>query len=816
MTSKTPHADPVVTPELVKQHGLAPEEFEQIKKILGREPNFTELGIFSVMWSEHCSYKNSRKELKKLPTTGANILVKAGEENAGVVDIGDGWAVAFKIESHNHPSAIEPFQGAATGVGGIIRDIFTMGARPEFCLNSLRFGPINQSNIQHPTSTVAANRRLFTGVVSGIAHYGNCVGIPTIGGEIYFDESFDGNPLVNVFCLGVLRHEQLARGAAEGAGNPVFYVGAETGRDGLAGAAFASRELTEQSREDRPAVQVGDPFKEKLLLEACLELIARDAVAGIQDMGAAGLTCSTCETASRGDSGIEIDLAKVPRREPGMTPYEIMLSESQERMLIIAKRGREDVVREVFDKWDVPCAEIGRVTSDGIMRVRNNGTIAAEIPAKALADEAPLYSREAKSSPVAASLPDARASVTERRLQEIDPHESLRQLLRDPTIASKNWVYRQYDHTVRTGTVVKPGSDAAVYFVRYANKILAATTDCNSLYCALDPREGGTIAVAEAARNLTCSGARPLAVTDCLNFGNPYKPENFWQLREAVEGVAEACRAFGTPVTGGNVSLYNETVAATPSSPELPQGERDEGVASTSVVDPTPTIAMVGLIDDQKHITTQWFKNEGDIIILVGTVAGIGDAGAGINDPGYNLGGSRYLKVCHGLKIGPPPHVDLAHEIKLQNAVRDLIREGLVQSAHDCSEGGLAVALAESCFNPERLFGANIDCSRRPVGDAHAEETNPTDASHSEAATVLFNESQSRIVISVTPQNLDNAIAMLHERDVPFQQLGKVGGDELQIRIDEQTFRWRVAEIYDEWWNAIRRAVERDERIPSL
>ena len=664
MTSKTPHADPVVTPELVKQHGLTPEEFERIKKILGREPNFTELGIFSVMWSEHCSYKNSRKELKKFPTTGANILVKAGEENAGVVDIGDGWAVAFKIESHNHPSAIEPFQGAATGVGGIIRDIFTMGARPEFCLNSLRFGPISQSNIKHQTSNIAANRRLFTGVVSGIAHYGNCVGIPTIGGEIYFDESFDGNPLVNVFCLGVLRHEQLARGTAEGAGNPVFYVGAETGRDGLAGAAFASRELTEQSREDRPAVQVGDPFKEKLLLEACLELIARDAVAGIQDMGAAGLTCSTCETASRGDSGIEIDLAKVPRREPGMTPYEIMLSESQERMLIIAKRGREDVVRQVFDKWDVPCAEIGRVTSDGIMRVRNNGTIAAEIPAKALADEAPLYSREAKSPAVAASLRDARSSLTERRLQEIDVHESLRQLLRDPTIASKNWVYRQYDHTVRTGTVVKPGSDAAVYFVRYANKILAATTDCNSLYCALDPREGGKIAVAEAARNLTCSGARPLAVTDCLNFGNPYKPENFWQLREAVEGVAEACRAFGTPVTGGNVSLYNES----------PLG----------VVDPTPTIAMVGLIDDEKHITTQWFKNEGDIIILVGTVAGIGDAGAGINDPGYNLGGSRYLKVCHGLKIGPPPHVDLAHEIKVQNAVRDLIREGLVQSWRSC------------------------------------------------------------------------------------------------------------------------------------
>ena len=792
MTSKTPHADPVVTPELVKQHGLTPEEFEQIKKILGREPNFTELGIFSVMWSEHCSYKNSRKELTKFPTTGANILVKAGEENAGVVDIGDGWAIAFKIESHNHPSAIEPFQGAATGVGGIIRDIFTMGARPEFCLNSLRFGPISQSNIKHQTSNIAANRRLFTGVVSGIAHYGNCVGIPTIGGEIYFDESFDGNPLVNVFCLGVLRHEQLARGTAEGAGNPVFYVGAETGRDGLAGAAFASRELTEQSREDRPAVQVGDPFKEKLLLEACLELIARDAVAGIQDMGAAGLTCSTCETASRGGSGIEIDLAKVPRREPGMTPYEIMLSESQERMLIIAKRGREDVVRQVFDKWDVSCAEIGLVTSDGIMRVRNNGAIAAEIPAKALADEAPLYSREARKL-TAESAEDAELIKKISANSASSAVESLRELLRDPTIASKNWVYRQYDHTVRTGTVVKPGSDAAVYLVRYANKILAATTDCNSLYCALDPREGGKIAVAEAARNLTCSGARPLAVTDCLNFGNPYKAENFWQLREAVEGVAEACRAFGTPVTGGNVSLYNES----------PLG----------VVDPTPTIAMVGLIDDEKHITTQWFKDEGDVIILVGTVAAVSDRRSEFE----LLGGSRYLKVCHGIKIGPPPHVDLAHEIKVQNAVRDLIREGLVQSAHDCSEGGLAVTLAESCFNPSRLFGADVDCSRRPASDVkHAEETNPTDASHSEAATVLFNESQSRIVISVASENLEKTISLLHEHDVPFQQLGKVGGDELQIRIDEQTFRWRVAEIYDEWWNAICRAVEQDESIPSL
>src|SRR2546421_123867 len=654
MSRKTPPADPVVTPDLIKQHGLTPEEFERIKKILGREPNFTELGIFSVMWSEHCSYKNSRKELKKFPTTGVNILIKAGEENAGVVDIGDGWAVAFKIESHNHPSAIEPFQGAATGVGGIIRDIFTMGARPEFCMNSLRFGPITENcsgreagnapaTTEDRQKQIAANRRLFTGVVSGIAHYGNCIGIPTIGGEIYFDESFECNPLINVFCLGILRHEELARGAASGVGNPVFYVGAETGRDGLAGAAFASRELTEQSREDRPAVQVGDPFKEKLLLEACLELLGHDAVAGIQDMGAAGLTCSTCETASRAGSGIEIDLAKVPKRESSMTPYEILLSESQERMLIIARHGKEDVVREVFEKWDVPCAEIGRVTSDGIMCVRNNGQIAAEIPAKALAEEAPLYSREAKKN-IAEITEDAEIIRKISALSASSVIESLRQVLRDPTIASKNWVYRQYDHTVRTGTIVKPGSDAAVFFVRYANKILAASTDCNSTYCALDPRQGGKIAVAEAARNLTCSGAKPLAVTDCLNFGNPYKSENFWQFREAVEGIAEACRAVGTPVTGGNVSLYNENPAG--------------------VVDPTPTIAMVGLIDDEKHITTQWFKNHGDVIILIGEI-------------GSELGGSQFLKTCFGLKQGPPPHVDLGLEIKVQTAVSDLIRKGL-------------------------------------------------------------------------------------------------------------------------------------------
>jgi phosphoribosylformylglycinamidine synthase subunit PurL len=767
--------DPSVTPKLVAKHGLTAEEFERIKKILGREPNFTELGIFSVMWSEHCSYKNSRKELRKFPTSGPNILVKAGEENAGVVDIGDGWAVAFKIESHNHPSAIEPFQGAATGVGGIVRDIFTMGARPEFCLNSLRFGNIvgQVSNLpggeDRKLKTCATNRRLFTGVVSGIAHYGNCIGVPTIGGEVYFDESFEGNPLVNVFCLGALRHEQLARGAARGIGNPVFYVGAETGRDGLAGAAFASRELTEESREDRPAVQVGDPFKEKLLLEACLELLATDAVAGIQDMGAAGLTCSTCETASRGGSGIEIDLAKVPKREPGMTPYEILLSESQERMLIIAQRGKENVVREIFGKWDVPCAEIGRVTNDGMMRVRNNGSVAAEIPAKPLADEAPLYSREAKKF-TAESAQDAEILIKASKASAISAVDSLRRLLADPTIASKNWVYRQYDHTVRTGTAVKPGSDAAVFYLREANKFIAATTDCNSLYCALDPRQGGRIAVAEAARNLACSGARPLAVTDNLNFGNPYKPENFWQLREAVEGIAEACRAFGTPVTGGNVSLYNESPAG--------------------AVDPTPTIGMVGLIDDERHITTQWFKQTGDVIILIGDETAV--------VPRAGLGASRFVKVCAGERIGPVPRLDLELEMTVHDAVRDLIRAGLIKSAHDCSEGGLAVALAECCFNPAGLLGAEV-----------------TMESRESLAAVLFNEAQSRIIVSCDQNKAEKVLSRL--RNVPHARLGLVNETALTIRIANERLSWAVAELHDLWWNAIRRAVESDsEPLPSL
>jgi phosphoribosylformylglycinamidine synthase len=753
----TTPAEPNITPELVAKHGLTPDEYERIKSILGREPNFTELGIFSVMWSEHCSYKNSRKELRKFPTTGDRVLVKAGEENAGVIDIGDGWAVAFKMESHNHPSAVEPFQGAATGVGGIIRDIFTMGARPVFSLNSLRFGPITKTaaNGQDGKSAVATNRRLFAGVVSGIAHYGNCIGIPTIGGEIYFDESYDGNPLVNVFCLGILKHEQIARGAAKGVGNPVFYVGAETGRDGLAGAAFASRDLTEESKEDRPAVQVGDPFREKLLLEACLELLATDAVAGIQDMGAAGLTCSTCETASRGGTGVEIDLAKVPQRETSMTPYEIMLSESQERMLIIVKKGHEKTVCDIFAKWDLPYAEVGVVKDDGMMRVLNHGKVVAEIPARQLADEAPLYDREAKARPTPPQLDLAKIPAT-------DGHAALLALLAHPTIASKNWVYRQYDHTVRAGTVTLPGSDAAVFLVREANKLLAATSDCNSLYCALDPRQGARIAIAEAARNLTCAGATPLAVTDNLNFGNPYKPENFWQLRECVEGLAEGCRAFDVPVTGGNVSLYNESPAG--------------------AIDPTPTVGMVGLIEDERHVTVSYFQAPGDAILLVG---GLGD----------ELGASHYLKVIHGLKVGPVPKLDFAKERSVHDAVRALIKSHMVHSAHDLSEGGLGVALAESILAhpnpPIHPLGAVIDLGETGL----------------RADQLLFNETQGRIVISVKPTDVATVIMLLELRGVPARRIGTVGGHFLKITADGESFAWPIGELHAAWYDSIAKAM---------
>jgi phosphoribosylformylglycinamidine synthase len=740
--------DIAITPEIIAKHGVTPDEFEMIKKILGREPNITELGIFSVMWSEHCSYKNSRPELKKFPRDGDFILVKAGEENAGIVDVGDGWAIAFKIESHNHPSAVEPFQGAATGVGGIIRDIFTMGARPVLNMNSLRFGPIEGKSEQ-----AATNRRLFAGVVAGIAHYGNCIGIPTVGGEVYFDESYNGNPLVNALCLGIIRHDQIKRGCAKGTGNPVIYVGSATGKDGLAGAAFASRELTEESHEDRPAVQVGDPFMEKLLLEACLEVMRTEGlVVGIQDMGAAGLTCSTCETASRGGTGNEIDLNLVPKRETGMTPYEIMLSESQERMLLIANKGREKEVEEIFAKWDLHGVTIGKVTDDGMMRVKVGKQTVAEIPADKLANDAPIYYREAKQ-------PDWEISNLQFPISNLpepkDYEQTLLELLKSPTIASKNWVYRQYDHMVQDGTIVAPGSDAAVIrinldrpdlgFQGTGAKYLAFTTDCNSTYCYLDPREGAKTAVAEAYRNLVCSGAKPLAVTDNLNFGNPMDPHIFWQFRECVEGASEACRYFNTPVTGGNVSFYNESPVA--------------------AIDPTPTIGMLGIIDDPKHITTQWFKDDGDVVLLLGEL-------------GAELGGSEYLKRIHKLKKGAPPRMDMRHAKKISDATLKFIRKGWVKSAHDCSEGGIAVALAECCMsNGDAMMGATIHL---PV-----------------KAAALFGESQSRVILTATPDNAAKILAS----GLPVKKIGVVGGDTLRIG----KLSWSAAKLRNAWWSAIGR-----------
>jgi phosphoribosylformylglycinamidine synthase subunit PurL len=770
--------DPAITPELVRKHNLTPDEYAKILVILGREPSYTELGIFSVMWSEHCSYKNTRPLLKTFPTKSPKILVGAGEENAGIIDIGDGLAIAFKIESHNHPSAVEPFQGAATGVGGIIRDIFTMGARPVCALDSLRFGDMNNAEV----------RRLFGGVVAGIAHYGNCFGIPTLAGEVYFDPSYEGNPLVNVFCLGVLRHEQIARGAAKGIGNPVFYVGPATGRDGLAGAAFASQDLTEESAEQqRGAVQVGDPFMEKLVCEACLELLATGAVAGIQDMGAAGLTCSTCETAARAGTGIEIELDKVPQRAPHMSSYEIMLSESQERMLIIVHKGREEEVKRIFDKWDLPWSEIGVVTDTGRMVVRQHGQVVADIPANLIANESPVYSRESREP---AYLREARAFRLDGLPDTNEPVPNLKTLLAWPTIASKNWVYRQYDHMVRDNSVIRPGSDAAVLRIKadcipplsdslkaqafqpVPDKYLAITSDCNGGYVYLDPYEGGKIAVAEAARNLACSGAVPLGATDNLNFGNPHNPELFWQLKESVRGVGEACRAFRAPITGGNCSLYNQ-------SPNGP-------------IDPTPTVAMVGLIEKPEHITTQWFKEEGDAIILLGD-------GVDGTDPLQGLGGSAYLQVIQGRKTGTPPPCDLEKAKTLHTSLLGFIQAGSVKSAHDCSEGGLAVALAECCISQQtargtpRLIGAALDLSSFTGGRLDA---------------LLFGESQSRVIITTGSHFAAKVLAQAGILGLPARLIGRVAGDQLSLKTPFGEWACPVAELHDAWWNSIARAMK--------
>lgn len=752
-------SDPAITPELIEKHGITPEEYEHIKEILGREPNFTELGIFSVMWSEHCSYKNSRPELKKFPTTSEKVLVKAGEENAGVLDIGEGMAICFKIESHNHPSAVEPFQGAATGVGGILRDIFTMGARPVANLNSLRFGPITGDSPE-----AKRNRQLLAGVVEGIAHYGNCIGVPTVGGEVVFDPSYNGNPLVNAFNLGILRHDQIRRGAASGVGNPVFYVGAKTGRDGLAGAAFASRDLTEESKEDRPAVQVGDPFMEKLLLEACLELFEHpDAVVGVQDMGAAGLTCSTIETASRGGSGIEVDLNLVPQREEGMTPYEIMLSESQERMLIIVKKGFEEEVRRIFAKWDLDAAEIGFVTDTGRTVIKVGDQVVADVPSRELADDAPVYHREFREP---AGLKQKQAYDYLAEFPESPAADRLQSqwmcLVGAPTLASKRWIYRQYDHQVQKNTVLVPGSDAAVIRIDGGDgkeRFVAMAADCNGRYCALDPRRGGMIAVAESARNCTMSGALPIGCTDNLNFGNPHDPEIFWQLKESVEGLAEACGVFNTPVTGGNVSLYNQN----------PNG----------AIDPTPVMAMVGLIEKAEHITPSYFQAAGKDIVLVGGW-------------GREMGGSAYLYEINGVKAGRPPEIDLEREKAFQDAVREAIHQGWVDSAHDVSDGGLALALAECCLN--NGVGAEVQLD---AGDLRPD-------------VLLFNETQGRALLSCDGGNSEDILNHLKRAGVEAQRIGQTtDSDELKVKLAAGAITLSVGELSKTYESAIPDAMHR-------
>ena len=706
--------DPRITPALVAEHGLTTDEFERLVAMLGREPTFTELGIVSALWNEHCSYKHSRRVLKTLPTTAPYVLQGPGE-NAGVIAVGDGIAVAFKIESHNHPSAVEPYQGAATGVGGILRDVFTMGARPIALLDSLRFGSLDSPRVRY----------LFAGVVKGIGDYGNCVGVPTVGGEVVFDPAYEGNPLVNAMCVGVMHEDELIRAKAEGVGNPILAVGARTGRDGIHGASFASEDLSAASEAKRPRVQVGDPFTEKLLLEASLELIRSGHIVAIQDMGAAGLTSSSAEMAARGDVGVTIDVTKVPLREPGMTPYEILLSESQERMLVVAHRGREDEVRAILRKWDLSAEVIGEVIAEPVYRVTEGDRVVAEFPGSRLVTDCPMYSPEARESEAIRQLRARDVSAIAERAEERDPVWTLETLLASPTIASKAWVYRQYDTTVRTNTVVAPGGDAAVIRLRGTTKALALKTDCNGRYVYLDPREGGRIAVAEAARNVACVGGRPMAITNCLNFGNPKRPEVFFQFREAVLGMGEACRELGTPVTGGNVSLYNEN----------PKG----------AVYPTPVIGMVGLVESLDHVTRMGFRDDGDAIVLLG-------------EPTAELGGSEYLARVHGVVAGPPPRCDLTRERAIIDTLLESIAAGHVRSAHDCSDGGLAVALAEcSIADRERMIGADIDLGTWASLPLRA---------------LLFGEAQGRIIVS-TRQPAD-VIAAATAHGVPAARIGTV------------------------------------------
>ncbi|MED3794233.1 MULTISPECIES: phosphoribosylformylglycinamidine synthase subunit PurL [Niallia] len=726
-----PSPEQIKAEEIYKQMGVTDEEFAMVEGILGRLPNYTEIGLFSVMWSEHCSYKNSKPVLKKFPITGPQVLQGPGE-GAGIVDIGDGQAVAFKIESHNHPSAIEPYQGAATGVGGIIRDVFSMGARPIAILNSLRFGELDNDRTKY----------LFKEVVAGIAGYGNCIGIPTVGGEIAFDDSYAGNPLVNAMCVGLINHEDIKKGQAHGVGNTVMYVGAKTGRDGIHGATFASEELTENSDEKRPAVQVGDPFMEKLLLEACLELIQSDALVGIQDMGAAGLASSSAEMASKAGSGIEMNLDLVPQRETGMTAYEMMLSESQERMLIVVKKGREQEIKDLFHKYDLEAVAIGVVTDDKMLRLLHKGEVVANVPADALAEDAPVYHKPSSEPAYYREF-----QAMENYIPTVDNYgETLLNLLKQPTIASKEWVYDQYDYMVRTSTVVAPGSDAAVVRIRGTKKALAMTTDCNARYLYLDPETGGKIAVAEAARNIVCSGAEPLAITDNLNFGNPEKPEIFWQIEKAADGISEACLALNSPVIGGNVSLYNET--------------------NGTAIYPTPVIGMVGLIKDTKDITTQSFKAAGDLIYVLGETKA-------------DFGGSELQKMLEGSISGKAPSLDLEVEKAYQKAVLEAIRAGVVESAHDLAEGGLAVAVAESLMSSKNL-GAKVEVT-------------------ADAVTALFSESQSRFLLSIKPENKET-----FEKLVPATLVGEVTdstvltisqGETILVneQVDSLTDAWRGA-----------------------
>jgi len=716
--------------------GLKQEEYDKILDYLGREPNELELNMYGVMWSEHCSYKHSKVLFKHFPTLGKNVLQGPGE-NAGIVDIGDNLAVAMKIESHNHPSAIEPYQGAATGVGGIIRDIFAMGARPIALLNSLRFGEIENSD---------RVKFLLDGVVEGIAGYGNCMGIPTVGGEVYFNSSYKGNPLVNAMCVGVIEHKKIHRANASGVGNSIMYIGAATGRDGMGGASFASVELTEQSEEKKSAVQVGDPFMEKLLLEACLELLDTDCIVGIQDLGAAGLTSACCETATKGEGGMEIDVLKVPRREKNMLPIEIMISESQERMLLIVKKGRENEVREIVEKWNFHAVIIGTVTDNDRLIVREGDAVVGDMPAQS------LDSSGAPKSYKDGEIPKYIEEVRKFRSSDIDEptdyNETLLKILTAPNITSKEWIYRQYDHRVRTNTVVAPGSDAAVIRIRGTNKGIALTTDCNSRFCYLDPREGSKIAVTEAARNIVCSGATPLAITDGLNFGSPEKPDRFWQFRECVIGIGEACRELDTPVISGNVSFYNET--------------------EDSAIYPTPIIGMVGVLDDVSKACTMEFKSAGEVIILLGKTKD-------------EIGGSEYLSRIHNLESGHVPYLNFALEKKIQKLILSAIDKELLCSAHDLSEGGLAVALAECCIGNN--LGAKIDIKTKLRTDIE-----------------LFSETQSRFIVSLKQKDVYELVVELEDEKIPFTIIGEVAESDFRIDVNNKEVVSLKTELMAEKW----------------